>query len=239
MKIGYLEPFSGASGDMILGALLDAGVDLHELVAELGKLGLPEVSITAGPVSQHGLGGTHAVVAPEVGHHARSWRDIRALIANSAILPQDKATALQIFTNLAEAEATVHGVPVDDVHFHEVGALDTIVDIVGAVIGLRMLGIEKLFSAALHVGGGTVRAAHGVMPVPAPATARLLAMTGSVVASPNEWRGVCRRTFYANRRCHYWNPGRIQATGVSGSRTGRRFRLEGIPMAEHVPPPDR
>ena len=184
MKIAYLEPFSGASGDMILGALIDAGVDLQKLVSELAGLKLPELTITALPVSQHGLGGTHAVVAPEVGHHSRSWRDIRALITDSHLLPEDKASALQIFTNLAEAEATVHGVAVDDVHFHEVGALDTIVDIVGAVVGLRLLGIEKVFSAPLHLGGGTVRAAHGVMPVPAPATARLLAMTGSTVAAP-------------------------------------------------------
>lgn len=184
MKVAYIEPFSGASGDMILGALLDAGVVLHELVAELAKLRLPELTITATPVSQHGLSGTFAVVAPEVGHNSRSWRDIRLLISDSDLSTADQTTALLIFANLAEAEATVHGVAVDEVHFHEVGALDTIVDIVGAVVGLRLLGIERLYSAPLHLGGGTVRAAHGVMPVPAPATARLLAQTGSKVAVP-------------------------------------------------------
>jgi uncharacterized protein (TIGR00299 family) protein len=141
-------------------------------------------------VNQHGITGTHATVAPESGHHARSWRDIRKIIAESGLEESDKTHSLAIFEDLATAEATVHGVPVDDVHFHEVGALDTIVDIVGVVVGLRLLGIERIHSGPIHTGGGTVRAAHGVMPVPAPATARLLAMHAIPVAQPHEGEDV-------------------------------------------------
>lgn len=184
MRIAYLEPFSGASGDMLLGALFDAGLSRDDLLQELSALQLPELAIDVTPAAQHGISGTHAVVRPETGHHARAWRDIRALIAESGLPEPDKRQALEVFGNLAAAEATVHAVPVEDVHFHEVGALDTIVDIVGVVVGLRMLGIEQLYAAPVHVGGGTVRAAHGMLPVPAPATARLLATLEMPVASP-------------------------------------------------------
>jgi uncharacterized protein (TIGR00299 family) protein len=185
MRIAVIDPFSGASGDMLLGALFDAGLDPEDLRRELRGLDIPDITISASPVSQHGVAGTHAVVAPEHGHHSRSWADIRRLLESATIGEQARDQAIAIFQNLAEAEAAVHAMPVDDVHFHEVGALDTIVDIVGVVVGLRLLGVERVYCGPIHVGGGTVTAAHGLMPVPAPATARLLARFGMPVARPH------------------------------------------------------
>jgi uncharacterized protein (TIGR00299 family) protein len=186
MRMAFIEPFSGASGDMLLGALFDAGLELDQLLAELHKLHLPEVEITVQRTSQQGISGMHAEVKPETGHHARAWRDIRQMIQQSSLDPVDRATAIEVFTNLAEAEAAVHNESVENVHFHEVGALDTIIDIVGCVVGLRLLDVEHVYSAPVHVGGGNVRAAHGLMPVPAPATALLLSRFSMPLAEPFE-----------------------------------------------------
>lgn len=185
MRVAVVDPFSGASGDMLLGALFDAGLNSADLERELSGLGIPDVSISASPASQHGVLGTRAAVAPEQGHQSRSWAGIRALLETATIDDRAREQAIATFQNLAEAEAAVHGVPVDDVHFHEVGALDTIVDIVGVVVGLRLLGIERVVCGPIHVGGGSVTAAHGLLPVPAPATARLLARFRMPVALPH------------------------------------------------------
>lgn len=184
MRVAHVDPFSGASGDMFLGALIDAGVSLAELNRELAALGLPEARVEAESISRSGMTGTLATVPAEIGHHARSWRDIRAIIDTADVSAATKTESLRIFQRLAEAEAAVHGVPIDDVQFHEVGALDTIVDIVGAVIGLRLLGIEQLSCGPLRVGGGSVVSAHGLLPVPAPATARLLTTATATIATP-------------------------------------------------------
>jgi pyridinium-3,5-bisthiocarboxylic acid mononucleotide nickel chelatase len=182
MRVAFVDPFSGASGDMLLGALIDAGVSLEDLNRELANLGISGVRVAAETITRHGISGTLASVTPESGHHERSWRAIREIIEQSTLDPEIKSSSLLIFGNLADAEATVHGVPVEDVRFHEVGALDTIVDIVGTVIGLRLLGIEQLYCGPLHIGGGVVSTAHGLLPVPAPATARLLATHGAPIA---------------------------------------------------------
>lgn len=174
MRVALIDPFSGASGDMLLGALVDAGLDLDELRQELAGLRIPGISIVARPASQHGIAGTHVSVAPEEGHHVRSWADIRRLIRAAPIDERVREQSIAVFENLAAAEAAVHGVAVDDVHLHELGALDTIVDVVGVVAGLRQLGVERVYCGPVHVGGGSVTAAHGLMPVPAPATVRLL-----------------------------------------------------------------
>lgn len=186
MRAAVFEPFSGASGDMLLGALFDAGLDRDALEQELVGLGIPGTSISTRPASQHGISGTHAAVAPEEGHHARAWADIRRIIETATVNDRIKELSIAVFQNLAEAEATVHGMAVDDVHFHEVGALDTIVDIVGVVAGLHLLGIDRVFCGPLHVGGGTVSAAHGLLPVPAPATARMIARFRMPVAQPHQ-----------------------------------------------------
>jgi len=179
MRVAYFDPFSGASGDMVPGALLDAGLPLPALRAELGKLGLGGYELRVESVNQHGLRGTRlAVVVREQGV-ARDWAAIRRLLEESALEPASKAAALAVFGRLAEAEAAVHGLPIDEVHFHEVGGIDAIVDIVGACVGLALLGVDAVFSGPPRLGGGFVRAAHGLLPVPAPATAALLVRAGA------------------------------------------------------------
>ncbi|MCU0571412.1 MAG: nickel pincer cofactor biosynthesis protein LarC [Syntrophobacteraceae bacterium] len=175
MRTAYFDCFSGASGDMILGAMLDAGLDLETLRCELAKLPIHDFSIEVQPVNRAGIGGSLAtVVCGESHHHAhRHLRDLEAIVQGSGLAPVIQEKCLSIFRRLAESEARVHRTSVDAVHFHEVGALDTIVDVVGAVAGLELLGIERICCSPLNVGGGTVRCAHGELPVPAPATAEL------------------------------------------------------------------
>jgi pyridinium-3,5-bisthiocarboxylic acid mononucleotide nickel chelatase len=180
MRIAYFDPFSGASGDMTLGALVDAGLNIDDLRSELSAIDLPGYELHAEPFEQHGINGTRVrVVLTQEDHHHRHWSDIREMIKSSNLREGTKRRALHIFQGLAEAEARVHNMSVDDVHFHEVGAVDSIVDIVGAAAGLELLGIEKLYSGTLRDGTGFVRAAHGVLPVPAPATAELISMANA------------------------------------------------------------
>jgi hypothetical protein len=177
MRIAYFDCFAGASGDMILGALLDAGVPLEHLNAELAKLGLGHFDIQASRVERQGLGGCQALVQIDEQphrHHHRRLSDIRTLIASSGLDPAIKESSVRIFQRLAEAEAKVHRTTPEAVHFHEVGAMDAIIDVVGACIGVKALAIDRLVCSPLHVGGGTVTCAHGTLPVPAPATAELV-----------------------------------------------------------------
>lgn len=167
----------GVSGDMILGCVLDCGVPVDELRVALQSLSLDGWTIDPKPVQRCGVGATFANVHAHEHHHHRGMPEIRNIITRAAILPQlVKDYALSAFTYLAEAEAAVHQTTIDEVHFHEVGAVDAIIDIVGAMWGLDSLGIlsAEVATSPIAVGGGTVRAAHGVMPVPAPATLRLL-----------------------------------------------------------------
>lgn len=176
MRIAYFDCFAGASGDMILGALLDAGLALDRLRDALGRLPLAGFSVDVRPAVKQGLGGSQALVrvdGPDRQPH-RGLEDIRAIIAASGLEDVVKDRSLAIFQRLAQAEAAVHRVPPEAVHFHEVGALDAIVDIVGAVAGLHLLEIQKVFCSPLHLGSGTVVAAHGTLPVPAPATLELV-----------------------------------------------------------------
>lgn len=184
MRIAYFDPFSGASGDMVLGALVDAGLPLRALRAELGKLPVGGYDLRVESVSQHGIRGTRGHVAVAGEQPARDWSTIRSLIEGSALDDSVKATAVAIFARLAEAEAAVHGVPVEEVHFHEVGGVDAIVDICGAAIGLALLGIERVYSGPPRLGSGFARSQHGVIPVPAPATAELLALAHAPSAGP-------------------------------------------------------
>jgi pyridinium-3,5-bisthiocarboxylic acid mononucleotide nickel chelatase len=188
----YFDCYAGASGDMVLGALLDAGVPLAELRQALGSLAL-DVSVDAQRVSRAGVAATKFMVKandhhhhkhhhehPEhPGHHHdhRSVPEIVRLIEQSALSTGAKARAAGLMRRLAEAEAAIHQMPVERVHLHEVGALDSIVDIVGAVFAMEWLGIDDVVASPLNVGGGMVTCAHGTFPVPAPATARLLTGT--------------------------------------------------------------
>lgn len=179
MRVLLFDPFSGASGDMILGALLDLGLDAGRLRAALARLPLDPFEFEIARVTRHGLSGTRCRVVVRESGDARDWGAIRDLLTAAPLPPAARERALAVFANLAEAEAAVHGVPVERVHFHEVGGTDAVVDVVGACLGFALLGVEGVFSEAPQVGRGFVRAAHGVLPVPAPATAALLAKAGA------------------------------------------------------------
>lgn len=175
MTIAYFDCFSGISGDMTLGALVDAGMPIEVLRSELAKLNLPGYTITSEKVKRSGLAATKVhVILDEKEQHARHLSDIQKIINSSSLSPVVKQQSLSIFQRLAEIEAKVHGTTPDKVHFHEVGAVDAIVDIVGSVIGLEHLGITEIIGSPLNVGSGTVHTQHGKLPVPAPATAELL-----------------------------------------------------------------
>ena len=187
MKIAYFDCFSGISGDMALGALLDAGLPLATLRRELKKLPLDGYTITQSLVMRAGIACIKARVrvAPSKNHHHHShYRDIHRLIVKSGLSAPVKRLAIAIFEELAAAEAQVHEVPKEQVHFHEVGAVDSIVDIVGAAVGLAHLGIEKVYASPVNTGSGTVESEHGVLPVPAPATALLLRGAPTYASGP-------------------------------------------------------
>ena len=174
MKAAYFDCFSGISGDMTLGALVDAGCPLDVLQGGLRGLQVPGWEITAERVWKNGMAATHIRVRTEDTQTHRSLSAILGILEKSALGAEVKQRASAIFTKLGEAEAAVHDVPLEKIHFHEVGAVDAIVDIVGACIGFGELGIESFSCSPLNVGGGVARMAHGILPVPAPATARLL-----------------------------------------------------------------
>ncbi len=174
MKIAYLDCTSGISGDMTLGALVDAGVPLDALNKPVVSLGLPGVRIVAREVKKFGFRATQVTVEHEPEHKHRHLHHIEAIINQGGLTPSQKATALAIFRRLAEAEAKVHGTTVEKVHFHEVGAVDSIADIVGAAVGWDVLGAERLVVSPMPTGTGRITIAHGEFNVPAPATAELL-----------------------------------------------------------------
>ena len=174
MRLAYFDCFSGISGDMTLGALVDAGCNLELLRSGLQGLQVPGWTISSEKVWKNGMSATLVrVVTGDQSKH-RSLSAILEIFDKSQLSEQVKKNAAAIFRKLGEAEASVHDVPLEKIHFHEVGAVDAIVDIVGACIGFESLGIQKFACSALNVGGGTAKMAHGVLPVPAPATAKLL-----------------------------------------------------------------
>ena len=173
MKYAYFDCFSGISGDMILGALLHAGVPLEELRSGLASLKLEGYTIDSMPLERGGICGVHCLVKTEHHHHHRHLPDIQKIINESGVSETVKHKAKMVFKRLAEAEGKVHGIAPEKVHFHEVGATDAIVDVVGANIGFEILGIDRIFSSPLAFGTGTVHAAHGEIPVPVPATVEL------------------------------------------------------------------
>jgi pyridinium-3,5-bisthiocarboxylic acid mononucleotide nickel chelatase len=175
MTFAYFDCFSGISGDMTLGALVDAGVSIDFLRSELEQLNLPGYEITALKVIRSGVSATKVhVCLDEKDQPARHLSDIRAIIESSALSASIKQKSIRIFERLTDAEAKVHGTTSEQVHFHEVGAVDAIVDIVGSVIGLEKLGITTIAASPVNLGSGTIETSHGILPVPAPATAELL-----------------------------------------------------------------
>ncbi len=175
MTIAYFDCFSGISGDMTLGALVDAGVNIDALRSELSKLNLPGYTITAEKVTRSGLAAVKVNVnIDQKKQPARHLSDIRTIIESSLLSPSVKQKSIRIFERLADAEAKVHGTTPDRIHFHEVGAVDAIVDIVGSIIGLELLGIGEIAGSPVNLGCGTIRSAHGMLPVPSPAASELL-----------------------------------------------------------------
>ena len=170
----YLDTFSGISGDMMLGLLVDLGVDLDAIKTELAKLPVSGYRLEQCGEKRHGIGGTRIKVLCEENQPSRSWTDIDAMLANSPLDDAVRSMARRIFRRLGDAEAHVHRVPLDEVHFHEVGAVDAIIDIAGSAIGLHLLGVQEIFCAPLPLSSGMVRGAHGAMPLPAPATLQIL-----------------------------------------------------------------
>jgi len=174
MNLAYFDCFSGISGDMTLGALVDAGCDVARLRSELQALQVPGWELSAEKVWKNGMAATHAKVQTEEQRAHRSLTEVLEILRRSDLAPRVGDRARAVFQKLGEAEARVHDVPLEKIHFHEVGAVDAIVDIVGACIGFHALDIDKFACSPLNVGGGTTKMAHGVLPVPAPATANLL-----------------------------------------------------------------
>ncbi len=174
MKIAYFDCFAGAGGDMIAAAMLDAGLDFEFLKKQLATLGIKNFDIKLTQTKRAGLRAVSFTPAFKEDKHHRNLKDITEIISNSKIHNKAKETAIAIFNKLAAAEALVHNKDLQEIHFHEVGALDSIVDIVSASIGLVALEIEKVYCSTLSLGGGTIKCAHGILPVPGPATAELL-----------------------------------------------------------------
>ena len=173
MRIGYFDCFSGISGDMTLGALVDAGVDPRAIVGAIESLGLSG-SLRFETVRRGGFRATYARVEAPQEHVHRHMHHIEAIIDRSVLTPRQKDLARRIFTRLGEAEAAVHGIDLAKIHFHEVGAVDSIIDILGAAVGLDLLGVDRFEASPVPPGRGWVKAAHGKMPLPAPGTAELL-----------------------------------------------------------------
>jgi pyridinium-3,5-bisthiocarboxylic acid mononucleotide nickel chelatase len=172
--LAYLDCFSGVSGDMLLGAILDCGVSTDDLQRELAKLRLEGYSFSSRRVTRAGLAATQAVVEVAGAPSARALNDVLEVIEESGLPQGEKEKGSRIFQLLAEAEAKVHGETVEIVHLHDVGAVDAIVDVMGTLAGLRLLEVEELFASALPAGSGSTGGPHGTLPVPAPATLELL-----------------------------------------------------------------
>jgi len=174
MKIAYFDCFSGISGDMAVGALLDAGLKIETLEKELKKLGLSGYQLEVNKVVKKGISATKFKVKIKEEGVERRFKDILTILEKSKLDEEIKKETKKIFFNITQAESKIHQKDIDRIHFHEIGGLDSIIDITSAVIGIKTLGIEEIHSSALPVGKGFVKCAHGIIPVPAPATLELL-----------------------------------------------------------------
>jgi pyridinium-3,5-bisthiocarboxylic acid mononucleotide nickel chelatase len=173
VRVLHFDCFSGISGDMTVAALIDAGVDADAIRAALESFGLP-ITLEIEKVKRNGIAATYVnVIAPDQEEY-RFLPDVEAILAKGRLTPRQRELALAIFRKLAVAEAAVHGMPVERVHFHEVGALDSIADIAGAAVAIDLLDVDRITCRSVPPGSGSVKCAHGLMPVPAPATAHLL-----------------------------------------------------------------
>jgi hypothetical protein len=185
MKTLFLDPFSGISGDMFLGLLVDLGVSLADIEKELRKLPVSGYRLELRREKRQAIAAAKVTVVSEEHHHHRTWADIDGMLADSFLEGKSKDLARRIFRRIGNAEAKIHGVPLEEVHFHEVGAIDSMVDVVGAAVGLQLLGAERIVCAPLPMTRGVVHCAHGAFPLPAPATLEILKGL-PVIADPAE-----------------------------------------------------
>jgi len=174
MSIVYFDCFSGVSGDMFLGALIDLGLNVEVLAKTLKNLGLENFELNVEKTRRNDISATNLHVITEPENRRRNLQDIVDIVYSSALSDSVKQRVERVFTTIAEAESTVHNIPMSKVHFHEVGALDSIIDIVGSIWGLEQLGIETCYSSAITLGSGSIECAHGIIPVPAPATLEIV-----------------------------------------------------------------
>jgi len=175
MRIAYFDCFSGASGDMILGAMIDAGLSLKTLREELENLRVSGLRLKTRKVLKAGIAGTQVIVERENERRPhRNLKEMLSIIDRSRLDSEIKEKSKTIFQRIASVEATIHHIPIEEVHFHELGGLDSVVDIVGSVLGLRHLKVDEVWVSRVNVGGGFVKCAHGMLPVPAPATLSLM-----------------------------------------------------------------
>jgi len=174
MNTAYFDCFSGISGDMVIGAFLDAGLDFNWLEKTVAGLGLSGYELTCEKKLKNGITGTSFRVSVDEDHPHRGLSDITRIITGSTLQEKVKNDAISIFGILAKAEARIHSKSVDDIHFHEIGAVDSIIDICGAAAAFNEFGIKKVISSPVNTGRGFIKSAHGSIPVPAPATAEIL-----------------------------------------------------------------
>jgi pyridinium-3,5-bisthiocarboxylic acid mononucleotide nickel chelatase len=174
MKLAYLDCFSGISGDMLLGALLDCGLKIEAIEAEVARLGLVGLGFQQERVKRGSLMALRVIVTAPAEQPHRHYREIVEMIRAAGLSSRVESQAIEIFRRLGEAEAALHGWPLENIHFHEVGAADSIADIVGSCAALELLSIDEVHCSSLNLGSGMVKCAHGTLPVPAPATAQLL-----------------------------------------------------------------
>jgi uncharacterized protein (TIGR00299 family) protein len=180
-RIAYLDCFAGVAGDMLLGAVIDAGLPVEDLRKELRRLPLEGYELHSRPVTRAGFAATHATVDVTPEQPPRTLADVLQIIDSSSLPEVDRQMTSRVFLRLAEAEAKVHGETIETVHLHDVGAVDAIVDVTGTVAGLRLLGVEALYSSPLTLGDGEAAGPHGRLPVPAPATLELIARANAPV----------------------------------------------------------
>lgn len=194
MTLAWFDAQAGASGDMLLGALVDAGAPLATLQEAVDALGVELVRLTQSRVLRAGLAATKVDVVASPSDVTRTWADVRSLLEGASLADEVRTQALDVFARLARAEGAAHGISPDEVHFHEVGALDSLADVVGSCAGLHALDVTSAASSAVTVGSGTVRTAHGVLPVPVPAVTALLAEVGAPVRGGRVEHEACTPT---------------------------------------------
>jgi len=194
VTVAWVDASAGASGDMLLGALIGAGADLAVLQAAVDALGTEPVRLTAGPVTRSGLAATQVEVVAPASDVRRTWPDIQALIEGADLAAPVRDLALDVFARLARAEAAAHGIPADDVHFHEVGALDSLADVVGVCAALHDLAVTEVHCTPVALGQGSVGTEHGLLPVPGPAVLAVLAEVGAPVGAGDVEGEACTPT---------------------------------------------